>query len=73
MRVLSSKIQFEVKNMTERPPFFCTLPADFISKEIEKHDGMPANVTECPPIFLLCLHISFRQSLKNMTECAPIF
>ena len=30
------------------------------------------NVTECPPIFLLCLHIPFRQTLKNMTECPPI-
>ena len=28
--------------MTECPPFSLTLPADFISKEIEKHDGMPA-------------------------------
>ena len=31
------------------------------------------NVTECPPIFLLCLHIPFRQTLENMTECSPIF
>jgi len=31
------------------------------------------NVTECPPFFLLCLHIPFRQTLKNMTECSPIF
>jgi len=46
MRVLSSKIQFEVKKTRECPQFFCTLPADFISKEIEKHDRMPANCLE---------------------------
>ena len=43
MRVLSSKIKFELKNMTERLPFVFTLPADCISKEIEKHDGVPTN------------------------------
>ena len=32
--------------MTECPPFCFTLPADFISKEIDKHDGMPANFLE---------------------------
>jgi hypothetical protein len=32
--------------MTECPPFFFTLPADSISKDLEKHDGMPANFLE---------------------------
>ena len=43
MRVLRSKIKFELKNMTECPPFVFTLSADCISKKYEKHNGMPAN------------------------------
>ena len=52
-RVLSSKmrmdacVKFEDSVRSEKhdgvPAICCTLPADFISKEIEKHDGMPAN------------------------------
>ena len=32
--------------MTECPPFFLTLPADFISKKNWTHDGMPAKFLE---------------------------
>jgi hypothetical protein len=55
-RVLSSKmhmdvyVKFEDSVRNEKhdgvPAIFCTLPANFISKEIEKHDGMPANFLE---------------------------
>ena len=56
LRVLSSKmcmdacVKFEDQVRIEKydgvPAIFCTLPADCISKEIGKHDGMPTKFLE---------------------------